>query len=204
MRTATDHAAAEPFAHDRYMVRTKLLRIFGGAFHIYDDRDALVLYTEQKSFRIREDIRLYTDESRRHELLRISTRSVFDIAGAYDVVDSVAGERVGTLKRAGLSSTFLRDHWEVLDPEGRPLGTLQEDSMLKALVRRWIEIVAVFMPQRYHMTIGDRTVATFTQRFNPIIMKLDVDFSHDTAGQLDRRLGIAAAVLLSAIEGRQD
>lgn len=195
-----DHAR---FAHSRYLVRAKLLRIFGGAFHIHDPEGELVLYTEQKRFRIKEDIRLYTDESMRRELLRISTQSVFDIAGAYDVQDSVNGERVGTLKRSGLTSTFLRDHWELLDGEGSVVGELHEDSTLKALVRRLVDVAALLLPQRYHLTMGERTVANFHQRFNPLILKLEVDFSPDTGGRLDRRLGLAAAVLVSAIEGRQ-
>jgi uncharacterized protein YxjI len=192
------------FTHDRYTVRTKVFRIFGGAFHVYDDEGNLVLYFEQKRFKLKEDIRLYPDESMSNELLRISTQSIFDIAGAYDVQDSVSGERVGTLKRAGLSSTFMRDQWQVFDGAGNEIGQLQEDSMVKALVRKWVENASFLMPQKYHLTIGGQTVATFKQRFNPIILKLDVDFSHDPQQQLDRRLGLAAAVLLSAIEGRQD
>jgi hypothetical protein len=33
---------------------------------------------------------------------------------------------------------------------------------------------------------------------------LNLDFTMDTAQQLDRRLGIAAGILLAAIEGRQE
>jgi uncharacterized protein YxjI len=191
------------FADSHYLVRTKVFRLFGGAFHIYGSDGQLALYTEQKRFKLKEDIRLYSDESMSRELIRIATQSIFDIAGAYDVVDSVSGERIGTLKREGISSTFLRDQWQVLDGEGNPIGQLQEDSMLKALARRFIDMVALLLPQQYHMTVGEQTVATFRQRFNPIIMKLEVDFTHDPGQQLDRRLGLAAAVLLSAIEGRQ-
>jgi uncharacterized protein YxjI len=200
---ASHDADLARFTHDRYMVRTKVFRFFGGAFHVYDDQGNVVLYFEQKRFKLKEDIRLYPDESMTSELLRISTQSIFDIAGAYDVQDSVSGERIGTLKREGISSTFLRDQWQVFDGEGNQVGQLQEDSMLKALVRRFVEAAAFLMPQKYHLTIGEQTVATYQQRFNPIIMKLDVDFSQDRAQQLDRRLGLAAAVLLSAIEGRQ-
>jgi hypothetical protein len=46
-------------------------------------------------------------------------------------------------------------------------------------------------------------VADFKQRFNLFSYQLDVDFSMDTTRQLDRRLGVAAAILLAAIEGRQ-
>jgi hypothetical protein len=47
-------------------------------------------------------------------------------------------------------------------------------------------------------------VCWFRQNFNPFVMKVNLDFSMDSAGLLDRRLGIAAAVLLCAVEGRQN
>ena len=195
-------ATTDPFSHDHYTVRSKLLRIFGGAFHVYTPDGELALYTDQRRFRLKEDLRVYGDEAKSEELLRINTQSIFDISGAYDVTDSRSSERAGTLQRRGLAS-FMRDQWDLLDAEGNPLGELKEDSMVKALVRRFIEAAALVMPQRYHLEVGGRTVATLRQRLNPIIFKLDVDFSADTERLLDRRLGLAAAILLNAIEGRQ-
>ena len=192
------------FQHPRYTIRRKFFRFFGDAFHLYTDDGEQALYSNMKRFRIREDIRLYADESQDQELLRISTRSIFDFAGAYDVHDSQSDEHVGTLRRSGFKSSFLRDHWTFLDSGGQEIGTLQEDSMLKALVRRYIEALAFFFPQHYHATVGESPVAEYRQRFNPFILKLDVDFSADREGRLDKRLGIAAGVLMSAIEGRQE
>lgn len=199
----TSTAGGPRFASTSYLIRTRLLRLFGGAFHVYDASGRLALYTEMKRFRLREDLRLYPDEQRTPELLRIATQSILDIAGAYDVHDSTSGEHIGTLRRAGLSSTFYRDRWTILDPAGREVGFIEEDSALKGLVRRYVEILALFLPQRYHAVVGGRTVASFRQRFNPLILKLEVDFTDDVDRVLDRRLGLAAGVLLSAIEGRQ-
>lgn len=203
MRTQSSASQPDGFGHDRYLVRSKFLRLFGGAFHIFDDAGRVVLYSEMKRFRLREDIRLYDDASMASERLKISTQSVFDLAGAYDVHDTQRDERVGTLKRSGLSSTFMRDHWTVLDPRGETIGEIQEDSLLKALARRFIELVALLLPQKYHVAMDGRTVATMNQRLNPFLYKLDVDFSQDRDGRLDRRLGLAASVLLAGIEGRQ-
>ena len=43
----------------------------------------------------------------------------------------------------------------------------------------------------------------FKQNFNPFVLKIKLDYSMDRNRLLDRRLGIAGAVLLCAIEGRQ-
>ncbi len=192
------------FQHSRYTIRRKFFRFFGDAFHLYTDQGELALYSNMKRFRLREDIRLYADDSQEQELLRISTRSIFDFAGAYDVHDSQNNEHVGPLRRAGFKSSLLREHWTFLNNEGKEIGTLEEDYVLNSLVRRYIELFAFFFPQRYHATMGDTPVAEYRQRFNPFILKLDVDFSADRDSRLDKRLGIAVGVLLSAIEGRQD
>jgi hypothetical protein len=95
---------------------------------------------------------------------------------------------------------MAQDYWVVLDAEEHEIGSVQEDSLLLALIRRF---VTNLLPQRFHMTVDGATVATFTQHFNPFVLKLAVDFSMDNTRTLDRRLGLAAGVLLCAIEGRQ-
>jgi hypothetical protein len=46
-------------------------------------------------------------------------------------------------------------------------------------------------------------VCSFKQNVNPFVMKISLDFSADVNRLLDRRLGLAAAILLCAIEGKQ-
>ena len=64
-------------------------------------------------------------------------------------------------------------------------------------------MVGWLLPQKYFGTIGNTPVSLFTRKFNPFVSKVQLDYSMDTQGLLDRRLGIAAAVLLLAIEGKQ-
>jgi len=47
-------------------------------------------------------------------------------------------------------------------------------------------------------------VADLRQRFNLLRYELDIDCSMDTAQRLDRRLAIAAGILLATVEGRQE
>ena len=70
-----------------------------------------------------------------------------------------------------------------------------------ALLRRF---VTNLIPQTYNVQIGGAQAAEFKQNFNPFVTKLTLDFSLDTQHRLDRRLGIAAGVLLCAIEGKQE
>ena len=192
----------ERFAHQTYTVRKKIISFAHNYFHIYGPNGELAMYSKMKGFKLKEDIRLYTDESMDTEVLKITTDNIIDFSAAYTVRDVISGESVGALRRKGLKS-MLRDEWEVFDSNGSPLGKIIEDSTLKALVRRFVDFAALFMPQKYHVEADGQTLCTMQQNFNPFVMKLEVDFRPDTQNKLDPRLGLAAAVLLCAIEGKQ-
>jgi uncharacterized protein YxjI len=187
------------FDLDRFLVRRKVFRILGAGFHVYDPAGKVVGFSEQKAFKLKEDIRVFTDDSKSKELLSIRARQVIDFSAAYDVVDSVGGRKVGALRRKGWSSMF-RDSWEILDDGDRPLARVQEDSATLALVRRFLTNL---IPQRYHViAAGEKQVASMRQHFNPFVFKLDVEIGPDCP--VDRRLVLATAVLLAAVEGRQN
>jgi len=171
-----------------------------GKFRFYDPMGNLVLFSEQKMFKLREDIRVYADENKTQEVLSIKARQILDFSASYDVVDAALNQKVGVLRRKGLRS-LLRDEWEVLDASDNLKGLLFEDSMGLALLRRLL--LGSWLPQNYDITFGDTRVADLRQNFNLFRYELNLDFSMDTAQQLDRRLGIAAGILLAAIEGRQ-
>lgn len=190
------------FGHKTYLVRRRFLKLLGASFYVDDPSGQVVLYADQKAFKLKEDIRLYTGEDKTQEVLRISARTIFDMSAIYDVFDSATNIRLGALQRRGMKSMF-RDEWGILDLSEREVGTIVEDSMVLALIRRFVDMATLFMPQKYSVTVQGQDVATFTQTKNPLIMKINLDFSADTQGQLDRRLGIAAGVLLSAIDGKQ-
>lgn len=187
------------FTYPKYLLKRQAIAVTG-KFRFYDPNGNLVLFSEQKMFKLREDIRVYADESKSQEVLMIKARNIIDFAAAYDVIDVTTNEFVGTLRRKGFKS-MLRDEWEVLNSAGEVIGLLFEDSMGLALLRRLF--LGMLLPQNYDISIGETRVADLKQRFNLFRYELDLDFSMDVAGLLDRRLGLAAGILLAAIEGRQ-
>lgn len=187
------------FMHKSYLLKRQAIAMTG-KFRFYDPSGQLVLFSEQKMFKLREDIRVYSDESKSQEVLSIKARQIVDFSAAYDVVDATNNEHVGTLRRKGLRS-MLRDEWEVLNADGQVIGLLFEDSIGLAMLRRLF--LGNFLPQNYDISMGESRVADLKQRFNLFRYELDLDFTMDTANMLDRRLGLAAGILLAAIEGRQ-
>jgi uncharacterized protein YxjI len=188
------------FSHNRYLVRRKVLTLAGAKFHVFDANGSLVFFSKMKAFSLREDIRLYRDESMSEELLLIKARQIIDFSAAYDVFDSKTMEKIGVFKRQGLKS-ILRDAWIIMDAGDNTIGSIREDSMLKSLLRRFLTNL---IPQTFHAEMQEQTVCVYKQNFNPFVLKLDVDFSPDTRALFNRRLGIAGAILLGAVEGRQN
>jgi hypothetical protein len=190
------------FAHANYTVRRKVMKLFGGAFHVYDPAENVIAYSKMKAFKLKEDIRLYTGEDMSQELLVIQARQAIDFSASYDVFDPRANQKVGALRRKGLKS-MLKDEWLVLDPWDRDLGLIQEDSMAKALIRRFVDAASLVLPQAYSVQVGGQPVATFKQNFNPFVYRLNVDLTADSRNLFDRRLALASALLMAAVEGKQ-
>ena len=186
------------FLSNQYVLKRQVFAL-AGKFRVYDSSGKLMLFSEQKMFKLREDIRVFSDESKAQEVLMIKARQIIDFSAAYDVVDSTTGQKVGALRRKGLAS-MLRDEWEILDVNDSVIGSLFEDSMGLALLRRFLSNL---VPQNYDITMGTDRVADLKQNFNPFTYELNLDFSMDINKRLDRRLGIAAGILLAAVEGRQ-
>lgn len=182
----------------QYTVRRKILTLVGAQFHVRTEDERLIAFTQLKAFKLKEDIRAYADEKKSQEILSIQARQIIDFSAAYDVQDSRTGEKVGALRRKGMKS-ILRDEWMVLDRGDQEIALIQEESMFVALLRRFINLI----PQSFHVKVGDRIVGRIHQNFNPFVLKLSVDFGEDRGRQIDPRLGLAAAILLAAIEGRQ-
>jgi len=186
------------FDLEHYTIRRKFLKVFGASFHVLDDQGNVVGFSSQKAFKLREDIRVFRDESRSEELLAVRSRQVIDFAAAYDFVDSAENRKIGAARRKGFSS-MVRDSWELLDANDRPIASLQEDNMLMALLRRFLSNL---IPQSFHLQENDGTeAAAMKVHFNPFLYRLTVTRGPDAS--IDPRLVFGIAVLICAIEGRQ-
>ncbi len=185
------------FQHKQYMFRKKAFTLLGAAFHVYDESGNVVFYSRQKAFRIREDFRVYSDETMTQELLTIKTPHILDIWATYNIEDSTTGEKVGSIKRRALRS-IIRDEWILSSADGREIGKLMEKSLLGALASRFINLI----PQKYTIIAGTQEVAELKQHFNPFILRYTMNIIVPQSS-IDPRLLIATGILLAGIEQRQ-
>lgn len=187
------------FGYSQYHLKRQILALTG-IVRIYNPQGEMLLYSRQRMFRLKEDIRVYRDEEMSQEILQIRARQVLDFSAAYDVVDSLSGHKVGALRRRGWQS-LARDEWQILSADDTPIGLIQEDTLGRALLRRFL--LGAWLPQHYEATLGTVKVADFRQRFHLFRYEMEIDFSADPNRQLDRRLGLAAAILFAIIKGKQ-
>lgn len=198
MLNPSDYPRMQNQLNNLYLKRS-LLKLIGAQFHIHAAGTQQELYLAiQKGFKLKEDIRISANGQ---EVIGIFARQIIDFSAAYDIVDLTQPQpmRIGVLKRKGWKSSFVRDEWVVFDGNEVQIGELHEDSVMLGLVRRFLSNL---VPQNYDLMIGDVKAVDLRQNFNPFSYHLNIDFLLPEA-QFDRRIGLAAAVLIAAIEGKQ-
>ena len=164
---------------------------------------APVAFVRQKRMAIKEDIRFFRDENETEELFRIKARSVMEFGGRYDVT-APDGERIGVLGKV-FGKSLLRSTWAIMDANEQELAIAKERSQFWAIVRRVIDAVPYgdFVPIVFHFRIdrGEQHLGDFTRALG-MRDRYTLDLSGDPGRTIDRRLGIALAIALDALQSR--
>jgi len=186
---------AAVFQQDYFLARRKVFS-FAPKLYIWDQVGNTLAFVRQKVFALRDDVRVFTDETQSFELLRIKGRNIIDFGAAFDVTDSLNDQKVGVLKRRGWKS-LLRAEWDILDALDQEIGKIREDSALLAIIRRFVGRI---IPQGYTFELGGEAIGTARQSWNIFAPTMTVDLTTDPAKRLDRRLVVAAIMLLMSVE----
>lgn len=190
--------------HEQYTIRRKFFKVFGAAFHVYDENGSVIGYCKQKAFKLREDIKLYTGEDMSDMLLSLNTQQIIDFGATYSVT-LPDGSSLGSLRRKGMKSSFVRDEWLVFDANGNEIAMVRETGSVAPIARRYIDYANIFFPQRYEVlrSRDQKQIAHLRQHFNPFIFRLGVAIVSEDE-EIDDLLILGASCLIAAIEGRQD
>jgi hypothetical protein len=161
-----------------------------------------VAYVRQRRMAIREDIRFYADEAETQEVFRIRALSVLDIGGSrYDVF--AGDEQIGFMEHR-LGASLLRTKWAVEAADGTTF-IAQERYAPLAILRRLIDFVPygeyIPVPYNFDLLLDDRVIGSLNRRFQ-LRDTYVLDLSGDTERRIDRRLAIALATGLDALQNR--
>ena len=202
----------DPNQHDRFVLRQRVKLVINQyEFSVpqgEDDDGEPFCFVEQKRFKFKEDIRFFSDETKEHEMLKILARQRFDPRARYDI-STPDGAKVGEIQKV-FGASLLRSTYTLFDPAGTELCIVREKSMPKALFRRavgfipYVENVADWLPIAYDFEFihGEEVIGEHRRRRWKWRDVYDMDFSADTQRRLDRRLVLATAVGLDALQAR--
>jgi uncharacterized protein YxjI len=167
-----------------------------------------VCFVEQKRFKLKEDIRFYVDETKREEIMRLKARRRFDPAARYDVTDA-AGARIGQIQKV-FKASLLRSTLRLYDAQEAEVATAVESNMAVALIRRFVRLIPVvgeyadWLPIPYHFVFrgGDDVLGHHRRRALKFRDTYTIDMTPDVDRRLDRRLVLAVAVAMDALQAR--
>jgi uncharacterized protein YxjI len=205
-------AAVDPNQHDLFLLRQRFRPVVNQYEFFLPGEDGspgeLVCFVQQARFKFKEDIRFYADDEKKQELWRLKARQRFDPRARYDITGP-GGEQIGQIQKV-FGESLLRSTYRLYDASGEETAKATEKSLAVALFRRLVGFIpylgdfADWLPIPYHFIFlrGERTLGTNTRRAFKIRDTYLIDFSGDQERTLDRRLVLATAVGMDALQAR--
>jgi uncharacterized protein YxjI len=196
----------DPNQHDTFVLRQKFAPVINRyQFSLAEDEPPFC-FVEQKRFTFKEDIRFYTDEAKTTELMRIKARQRFDPRATYDVTGA-DGNKIGEIKKV-FGTSLVRSTYEIDSTAGAV--TAQEKNVIVALFRRLVGFIpyvgdfADWLPIPYHFDFvrDGEVIGTHSRRIGKFRDTYDIDMTGDSERTLDRRLVLAIAVGMDALQAR--
>lgn len=106
-------------------------------FNITDRNGNYVAYVRQKMFRLKEDVIVFSDESRTKELFNIKANQWIDFNASYMMTDLLTGKKFGSLARKGVRSIW-KARYDIIDEKDKPIYQINEDN-------GWIKVFDSFL-----------------------------------------------------------
>jgi uncharacterized protein YxjI len=197
----------DPNQHDKFVLRQRIRLVINQyEFALAEDESHPFCFVEQARFKFKEDIRFFTDDSKSTELLRIKARQRFDPRATYDITGA-DGSKIGEIKKV-FGASLLRSTYEISSSDGTVRA--QEQNLFVALFRRLVGFVpyignyADWLPIPYHFEFirDGQTIGVHRRRIGKLRDIYDIDMSADPERRFDRRLVLAAAVGMDALQAR--
>lgn len=190
------YGASSLWYQNFYRIRKKTITV-GNKYWLEDQSGAILGFCKQKLFKLKEDIRIYTDESMTQELFRIKQEQIMDVWGNFAVIDSSTNNKLGFVKR-NIISAFVKDTWEIYTTSNQMVGKIEEKSTGHALARKYMPGGAL-IPEKMHLEMNGQILADINQEFK-IIGDIWTMNCQMVPSNFDRRVLLACMLLMGMIE----
>lgn len=109
---------------------------------VTDNQPSEVLYIKQKVFKLREDIRIFRDQSEAQEVYNIQAEKILDFNTRYNFFDSDDGQHLGSVKARGWRSIW-RASYLIDDPQQNQMMHIKEDNPWLKLADSLLDLLPV-------------------------------------------------------------
>jgi uncharacterized protein YxjI len=161
----------------------------------------LVAFAQQKRMAFKEQVTLYADDSKQYPLFGFKARKRIDLAATYDVTDP-QGRPIGTFRK-DFKASLLSSTWHLEQP-GLGVTTGSERNKTVAILRRvwdfipYVDSLPFAWPYHFDFTADGHETFSVDKKFG-LRDRYVIDIKDE---RLDRRLVIAQAVALDALQHR--
>ena len=154
----------------------------------------LVAFAQQKRMAFKEQVTLYTDDTKQTPVFGFKARQRLDLGATYDVTDP-AGAPIGLFRKV-FKESLLRSTWRLEQPGlGEMVG--RETNVTVAVLRRFVDSLS-WLPYHFDFVLDGRPMFSVVKKWG--LRDRYVVTIHEP--RLDRRLVAAMAVALDALQAR--
>jgi len=182
---------ASIFQQDKYSIRaTRFGR--SATLSVIDSSGASLAFLQHKSISPRDEIRVFTDQTRSLELLRMEPRQDASCEPSFKITDILNRETAGMLKRRSWKAS-LREEWVMMDCSGNEIGLLHEPSQLRAFLRRYLLRI---VPLRVVFELHGEPGGAAQENWSVFPRTLRMDVPAQAAERSERCLLLAGVLLV--------
>ena len=102
---------------------------FGNRFTMTDNNGNVLFYVKQKMFKLKEAIKVFTDNTLTNQLYTINADRIIDFSARYNFTD-MNGQSLGSIKRKGMRSLW-RANYQVFDGQNQLLSITEESVFVR-------------------------------------------------------------------------
>jgi len=192
-KAAVSTITAAVFQQDHFFVHRGRLP-WSSKLYFYDDQGRSLAFVRNTKCEWSKDIRVFTDATLSFELLVIKPVKSLEPGRRFNVIDSVNSEIVGQLRHLPAFG-LQRQEWDLLGPSGDPVCMIREGSAILGLMARYL---TESVPQSYTFSASQGTLGSAARASGLFSPEMEIDLGADCERFIDRRLIVAALVLIFA------
>jgi uncharacterized protein YxjI len=105
---------------------------FNPQVKVTDASGNVVLYVKQKALALKDDVKIFADESQSRQLYQLKANKMIDFSAQFNIT-TIGGSALGAVKRQGLMSIW-KATYNILDGSGAEVGLIHEENA-------WVKVV---------------------------------------------------------------